>query len=409
MSKIKILAIPPDTFAVGKFRVSNPYVHLQENYADDFHVDIKSDVEDKDEEFLDYDIIVIHSFVCNNTTFERNLERIEWLKKQGKIVIADIDDYWEPDFRHPAHLQIKMSGTPKRKADLLKSASYVTTTTPVFRDTIMQRLGIKNVLVFPNAVDENEPQFKSNPIKSDKIRFGWLGGSSHLYDIELLKSGIESTYAYAKDKTQFVLCGFDLRGNVTEIDPTTKMQRRRDIKPEETVWYQYEKMFTENYKVLDTDYANFLKSFKQEDYDDVDKPYRRRWTMDINKYASNYNQLDVSLAPLVDTLFNNNKSQLKIIEAGFHKKAVIASECNPYLIDLVTAVNEGKFNDKGNSLLVSPKKNHKQWAQHMKRLVDNPNMIEDLGNRLYETVKVNYSLTKVNGDRAQFLKSIINK
>ena len=43
----------------------------------------------------------------------------------------------------------------------------------------------------------------------------------------------------------------------------------------------------------------------------------------------------------------------------------------------------------------------------MKRLIDNPNMIEDLGNKLYETVKDKYSLQKVSKDRVEFLKSII--
>jgi len=45
----------------------------------------------------------------------------------------------------------------------------------------------------------------------------------------------------------------------------------------------------------------------------------------------------------------------------------------------------------------------------MKRLIENPNMIEDLGNRLYETVKDRYSLKNVTKDRIQFFKSIINK
>jgi len=45
----------------------------------------------------------------------------------------------------------------------------------------------------------------------------------------------------------------------------------------------------------------------------------------------------------------------------------------------------------------------------MKRLIENPNMIEDLGNRLYETVKDKYSLRVVNNTRAEFFKSIINK
>jgi glycosyltransferase involved in cell wall biosynthesis len=72
-------------------------------------------------------------------------------------------------------------------------------------------------------------------------------------------------------------------------------------------------------------------------------------------------------------------------------------------------VDNGKFNDKGNGLLVNPNRNHKDWAKQMKRIIENPNMIEDLGNRLYETVKDKYSLRKVSEDRVQFIKSIINK
>jgi hypothetical protein len=45
----------------------------------------------------------------------------------------------------------------------------------------------------------------------------------------------------------------------------------------------------------------------------------------------------------------------------------------------------------------------------MKRLIENPALVEDLGNRLYETVKDTYSLKKVCNDRVQFLKSIVNK
>jgi glycosyltransferase involved in cell wall biosynthesis len=97
-----------------------------------------------------------------------------------------------------------------------------------------------------------------------------------------------------------------------------------------------------------------------------------------------------------------------VIEAGFHKKALIASETEPYTLDLINAIEfGGKYNDKGNALLVSPSKNHKQWAQHMKRLVENPNMIEDLGNKLYETVKDKYSLPNVCKNRTEFFKSII--
>jgi glycosyltransferase involved in cell wall biosynthesis len=131
--------------------------------------------------------------------------------------------------------------------------------------------------------------------------------------------------------------------------------------------------------------------------------------MDINKYANNYNYFDVSLAPLVKSDFNVNKSQLKVIEAGFHKKAIIATEENPYLIDLISSIEKGGgINPKGNSLLVSSNKNHKQWHQQMKRLINNPNMVTDLGEKLYETVKDKYSLSTVSKNRVEFFKSIIN-
>lgn len=408
MSKIRILAIPSDGHGVGKYRVLDPFKFIGNNHSDDIHVDIVMNLEDDDSVFDNYDIVLFHSFI-HMVPFERNLERIDWLKKRGIKVIMDIDDFWNVDQRHPMFEQIKKQNIAEKKVAFLKAADYVTCTTEFFANEIKKRLGVKNVIVFPNAVDEEEPQFKPTPLKSDKIRFGWLGGSSHLYDIELMKSGIESIQNEYKNKTQFVLCGFDLRGSVHEINKTTGEITQRPIQPHETVWSKYESIFTSGYKALDENYRNFLLSYVQSDYPSMDVPYVRRWTQDITKYALNYNYFDVSLAPLLESHFNSCKSQLKVIEAGFHKKAIIASETMPYTMDLVSAVNEGKFNDAGNALLVSPRKNHKDWAKHMKRLIDNPNMIEDLGNRLYETVKDKYSLKKVCADRFQFFKSIVNK
>ena len=42
----------------------------------------------------------------------------------------------------------------------------------------------------------------------------------------------------------------------------------------------------------------------------------------------------------------------------------------------------------------------------MKRLIENPNLVDDLGNRLYETVKDKYSLKNVCKNRVEFFKSI---
>jgi glycosyltransferase involved in cell wall biosynthesis len=408
MSKISILVIPPDKHGVGKYRALDPYTFIGDNYLEDFAIDINYEVPNNDAFFTNYDAVVFHTFI-HQTTHEDNVNRIKWLKKNGIKVIMDIDDFWFVDPKHPMYFQITQNKVGEKKIELLKLSDYVTTTTSIFAETINKKLGIKDSLIFPNAVNEDEPQFKPNIIKSDKIRFGWLGGSSHLSDIELLKDGISITINDYKKNVQFVLCGFDTRGTVTEIERETGKSKVRKIRPNETVWYTYEKIFTNNYKWINDDYKNYLHMFNESPYNDENEPYRRRWTRDLNSYATNYNFFEVSLAPLVDKIFNNNKSQLKVIEAGFHKKALIASYVNPYKIDLISAVDEGKFNLKGNALIVPENKNHKEWAKHMKRLIENPNMIEDLGNRLYETVKDKYSLKKVCQDRVQFFKTIINK
>jgi glycosyltransferase involved in cell wall biosynthesis len=324
------------------------------------------------------------------------------------VVVVDFDDHWEPDMRHPMFIQARTSGIVKAKISLIQEASYLSVTTPVYKDTIHKKFGLKNIHVFPNAIDENEGQFKPKPIPSDKIRFGWLGGSSHLADIELLKNGITSVYKTHKDKVQFVLCGFDLRGTITEYNKQTGEKRVRPIKPEETVWYKYEQIFSNDYKSVDDNYKSHLMNFTDSpQIDTSEKKYVRVWTQPIGRYGANYNLFDVSLAPIVPSEFNSNKSQLKIIEAGFHKKPIIASENMPYTIDLKSSYKEGKFLDSGNSLLVPQNKNHKQWYKYMKLLIENPNMIEDLGNRLYETVKDKYSLVTVSKDRTEFFKTII--
>lgn len=407
MSKIRILAIPSDQYGVGKYRILDPYKYIGEFYSDDVHVDISFDVDNTHDIFSNYDVVVFHTFI-HKLPHDVNVERVKWLKSKGIKVIIDIDDFWVVDQRHPMYKTIIKEKISQKRIELLKLADYITTTTPIFANTIKKKLNLDNVYVFPNAVNPDEPQFQPNPSKSEKVRFGWLGGSSHLHDIELMSSGISNMYDQYKDKVQFVLCGFDLRGEVTEYDANGN-QRKRPILPQETIWFKYENIFTNKYRVIDEQYKQFLLKFVNLPYNDIDKQYVRKWTQDITKYAFNYNHFDVSLSPLVESEFNSNKSQLKVIEAGFHKKAIIASEVKPYTLDLISGYDNGGFNNKGNSLLVQPRKNHKDWGKMMKRLIENPNMVEDLGNKLYETVKDKYSLKNVSKDRVEFLKSIINK
>jgi len=404
MAKYKILVLPSDRTGVSKFRSIDQHLKLQEKFGDDFWVDIDYEPKLNDENYLKkYDLIHYHRTLHPDYNLSRQV--MPTIKKLGIPSIMDLDDYWLPNIEHPAYGLIRNKKMDELIVANLKLADYVTTTTPIFAKEIKRHC--KNVFVLPNCVDPKEKQFSIKPEESDRVRVGWLGGSSHLADLKIIDGTVDKLF-HLKDKLQFVLCGFDTRGSVTEINPQNGQERTRKITPKESVWYEYEKIFTANYRIVDKEQMNQLMQFKfGEEFGDSDTPYRRVWTKPITTYASNYNKFDISLAPLKHHTFNRVKSQLKVIEAGFHKKALIAQDFGPYQIDCINAYEKGgTFNNKGNSLLIDASRNHKQWAQHIKRLVNNPSLIEDLGEKLYESVQ-KYHIDRVTEKRAQIYKQII--
>jgi len=405
MSKIKVLVVPSDRSGVGKFRSVDPHIFLQNQYPDEFHVDIVYEPPYEDMNFwTQYQIVAYHRSIGSD--FDKANRLIQMLNSLGVVTVCDIDDYWMPGKEHPIHDIIRVNKINEKIVANLKVSKFVTTTTEIFADEI--RKYNKNVIVFPNAINPNEAQFKEKTEESDKVRIGWLGGSSHLHDIQLLDSGF-SKLLHLKDKVQYVLCGFDTRGTVTEINAQTGEQTKRNILPSETVWARYEEIFTQNYKIVSEGYKNHLLKYNQEEYlGDSGESYLRVWTKPVTGYAKNYSKFDVSLSPIKNTMFNRMKSQLKVIEAGFYKKALIASNIGPYTIDLKHCLDNGNFVD-GNAILVNEARNHADWAKFIEKLVKNPNLIKDMGERLYETVKYKYDLNNVTKDRKQFYIDIANK
>jgi glycosyltransferase involved in cell wall biosynthesis len=402
--KIKVLVLPSDRTGVGKFRSTDPHVYLQNMYPDEFHVDIDYEPKVDDVNYWkQYQIVHVHRNIGNSYDNTPNI--IKFLKSLGIVVIVDLDDYWLPTVEHPIHHLIVQHKIHEKIMANLREASYVTTTTKVFADEI-KKLN-KNVVIFPNAIDPQEPQFRQVTPESDRIRVGWLGGSSHLHDLALLDGFVQKNGKDVNDKIQYVLCGFDIRGTMTEINKETGEQKQRPILPHETVWARYEEIFTDKYTIVSEDYKKYLMEFTEVDYRlETDLAYQRVWTKPVTTYAMNYSKLDISLAPIKNHIFNRMKSQLKVIEAGFYKKALIASDIGPYTIDLKHSLKNGEFVD-GNALLVDENRNHSDWSKYIKKLVNNPNMIKDMGERLYETVKDDYDLKNVTKNRAEWYKTLV--
>jgi hypothetical protein len=401
--KKRILVVPSDTSGVGKYRSIDPHLFLEKKYPEKYHVDIDYSPQLDSDDFLKkYNIIHYHRTLGSYEGMEELLNRLD---SMGVKTIMDIDDYWSPGQHHPIYLIIKNNKLDEKILNNIRLARNITTTTETFANEI--RKINKNVFVIPNAIDDTEPQFTPNLEKSERLRIGYLAGSSHLKDVELMGGLVNKLKSDGlMNKLQFVLCGYDLRGIMTTIDPKTGKQTQRKIKPEESVWYKYEKIFTDNYTTVSEKYKNHLLTFEKGEYDGVEnEPYRRVWTKPITTYGTSYNLFDVSLAPLEDNMFNRVKSNLKVVEAGFHKKVLIAQDLAPYNKDITHAYNKGgEFNVNGNGFLVS--KNHKDWYKYIKFLINNPSYVDVISNNLHNTVKNKFSLDVVSGVRAEVYNNL---
>lgn len=407
-NKIKVLVIPSDTCGCGFYRSLRPHTKMQELYSDEFEIDIRYDFNWENlEELSKYNIVHFHKGLYGDGRAFRVAMR--FCKEKGIKLVMDIDDHWELGPHHPHYHMYKNSGVKEYLTDNLRIADYVTTTTPIFAKEISKYN--PNVRVFVNAIDPEEEQFIPKDKKSDKIRFGFVLGSSHQYDMELFRGVINSLPKDVLNKIQIVLCGYDLRGTVSYRDAEGKVQQR-PILPMESVWYEYEKIVTDDYKIVSPEYKEWLHRFAPNStYLNVEnEPYKRCWTKDIMNYCTHYNELDVLLVPLEEHRFNSVKSELKLIEAGMMKKAVIASNFGPYQLGTKNYFEKGGvINPEGNCILIDRHRKHKDWAKAIEKLVKNPEHIETLRNNLHESIKDKYNLANVTAERVAFYKEILNK
>lgn len=400
--KIKMLVIPSDRFGgVGKYRSVDPHVYISEHYKDEFDIDIVFDMPqgNLEEFFKQYDLIHIHK------QLDKECKIMDMIKFLGIPVIIDIDDNYKLGSDHPMSLTANKEKWHEPILNHLRKADCVTTTTPIFAELLKKQN--KNVYVFPNAINPEEKQFKvAKTPETEKLRVGIICGSSHLKDLELL-NGIANQVD--KDKVQFVLCGFDTRGTRTIYHQDTGQKETRPIRPEESVWCDYERIFTDNYKTISKEHKDFLMKFiPNADDPFVNEPYRRMWTRDISNYATHYANVDVLIAPLKENDFNIVKSELKEIECGFTNTAFIGQNFGAYTINLVNMIERGgKINEDGTALLVDSSKNHKQWAKYINKLANDRDMLHKLQKNLHEFVKDRYSLDTICKERVKLYKSLV--
>ena len=59
MTKIKVLVVPSDRTGVGYFRSTKPHISLEQNYPDEFHVDIDFAPKLNDDNWLKHTLVTL--------------------------------------------------------------------------------------------------------------------------------------------------------------------------------------------------------------------------------------------------------------------------------------------------------------------------------------------------------------
>lgn len=324
-NQIKILMVPSDLAGVGHYRNIWPGQEINKKFGEKCKIEIDHTPDFNNVDFfLKFDIVHFHRQLG---PFENQEKLIKTLREKGVVVIMDLDDYWMPPKEHPMYGAAIKEKLPEKVTATFRMVDYVTTTTDIFASHIKKYNN--NVKIIANAIDMSHSMWsKEDTAKTDKIRISWIGGSSHLKDLELLSNSMNMLHndQNLRNKYQIVMCGYDVRGFITEVDQFGNVVSNRKITPQETIWNVFEKIFTDNYNpnFITEDYKKYLLKCENTVYkgfDVYENSYVRRWTLPLTQYGKHYNYCDVCLAPLAENTFNEVKSELKIIEAGLTKKS----------------------------------------------------------------------------------------
>jgi len=452
--KIRILFYNIDHAGVAYFRTLTPAMEIERNHSDEFYVEINPELDFNDPKTIDFlktfHIIHYHRQFLNDT--KQMMKLANELRQSGTQLIVDIDDYWKLSKEHPFYGMSLEQRLHIPIIENLKIADYITTTTDLFANEINKITGKNNVEVLYNSVDPTwMKQFQNNwkPDPDGRVRITYAAGSSHLGDVQQLEHVVNvlSNDIQLKDKFKVIIAGWDTEGNTTDItfnqefgkelqerglwtaemvkainnsrgdiDKIAKVpddllnkyrgkifdKKQRDIRSEESVYFVYEKILTDNHKLItNPDYLQWLMNFERNVSYPNEGNFGRRWTQKANTYAQVLDETDIVIAPLADNEFNHMKSELKQTECWTRKLPIVCSDIPPYNV-------HGR--NMENCILIPAEKNAKKyWIKALKKLILDADLRKKLGEQLYDDFKETHNLEHVTKKRVEFYKSVIAK
>lgn len=352
--KKNILLIVPDyptLSGVSAHRIFWPHDLMGVKYSDNIDLALTREADSMSEEELSqFDLIVSNRFISK---IGKGKELIKKLKNINVPYCLDLDDSYQLD---PDHILYSMHREQKHAEQIIESikgAAFITITQDYLANKIKKDLDYDNVYVVPNGLS-GEGQFSPSIEIFDDVRFGWSGSITHFDSLLPLYDSLLPLYLSDDYKNKFSMS----YGGYNNTDHTSKA------------------------------IAGLLSAKGKASANQ----FRLYPTMDVHRYAEFYDGINVAFVALKSNEFNKCKSNLKLLEAGFKRKALIINDVDPYR----------EYLRHGENCLVVKRKS--DWYKHMKQLIDTPELIEYLSTNLYNDVKDRFSLDTVVDTRYNVYK-----
>jgi len=246
----------------------------------------------------------------------------------GKWIIDMDDNIYAVSNDNPAQVQARK--LEKNLETCFRLADGLTVSVPMLKE-LYSPLN-KNIYVQKNALNFN--YWKTQPKESHKgIRIGWEGAYGHKTDVELIYPIIERLIKdYPEKNIQFVTFGIEL-----------------NVRSEYHHWVSLQE-YPEKMAELD---------------------------------------LDIAIAPLIDSSYNRCKSNIRILEYSALKYPVVASPTE---------------NQRGLPCLYA--KNNFDWYEQLERLILDKRLREEIGQKQYDFVKENYDVSKSVDGLAEWMSQL---
>lgn len=277
------------------------------------------------------------------------------LAKKKIPYIVDIDDYWK---LHGGHMAKKLYSKVMSKSikQAIAYADGIITTTPILKDSIRALNKNAPITLASNCIDTDNVQWNHKKIESNVVRIGWVGGISHLTDIALI-SGVFDKLSQTHEFELYV-CGYS--------DDTYEVARE---------WSQIIDYFASGNR------PSWLKIMQG---------------VNPNEYGIFYSQFDVAIAPLQNTKFNNNKSPLKIAEAGAYGLPILVSAVDPYCLHWD---NEG---------MIMVRNTFEDWVDKLSLIIDNKRLRKVMGEINSDYCENVFDLNTENKNRLKLYEQCIS-